>query len=305
MIDAQGDRQRAAAGSQARGRGAGDRGRVGHGQRWVAGGILVALMGGAALAVWIDEGVAQRYVIIVVDVSPTSAKGTRCSDVRRIVQLELAGLHGGSLQLVLMSTGDRTTGNQPLYVGPVGQGDGVVSDYEDAAIPFRGSAAFSEGQVQASNREQVLLGEVDRRCQGMVDRDESPIFDAVAAALKDLERVVWESPGVTAKVYARTDGLEEADSRISGLLYSTASVGKTEERLNNNGVDVVFCGVSARQVRPSAAPFLPSLNRIEAVFGAEMTARARFWVESSCAVTPAPVARSGNASHTRTRDGQR
>jgi hypothetical protein len=76
-----------------------------------------ALGGLGLLATAFDDPPAPlNRVALVLDASPTSASASRCDDATRIARQQLAA-SAGRLELAVLSSGDRTTGGEPVVLG--------------------------------------------------------------------------------------------------------------------------------------------------------------------------------------------
>jgi hypothetical protein len=247
--------------------------------------VLAALAG---IGVWIFARTPtppiETFATIVVDASPTSDPGSRCEDVDRLGEGFLEGSRG-SLRLALFSTGDRTTANEPVRVG---------------AVKHTAGRRVLEGASGAGVARAAFLTELRNLCGHIQDRNESPIFRAIQAAVTSLPRDRCAAAQNHCEVVVRTDGLEEQDPTLVKTLapvrarkaskrgrapeQETLTVARAPEapRIANEHVTVRFCGLSARRVSGKRA-VLATPDVVASVFRREFSSPELVSFDPMCA----------------------
>lgn len=192
----------------------------------------------------------------------------------------------GEVRLAVYATGERATAGEPIRLGV------VAKDRQPKLLEQTGDEA-----------EKRFLRELGKLCRQVEQQAESPIFQAVSAVVRTLPQDQCALPGNTCQVWVRTDGIEESDSAVMALLRPKrtrasrrrAHVAAQPARINNRGIDVVFCGLSERRVARRSRRRPPSIAQVQAAFIREFTRPERVGFDTSCApyeLGPAATAQS-------------
>lgn len=242
--------------------------RRGRREAFAAAGIALALGGTVGAAFLRPTAPCRiRKVAFLVDASISTTDANRCPDVARMARRELAR-GDDSLQLSLFSTGDRTTGSEPVRVG---------------LVTWRRSGRLAEGAGQDDEDRNRFLSALDKLCRGIPARRESPIFRSVDAVIRGFSVEECQKAGTSCALLVRSDGIEEEDARlVQALRRRKADKAAATPRIDNAArhVEVAWCGLSERVVRKGAGR-LPTVGEVEAAFGREFSAPVRF--ETACA----------------------
>jgi len=240
----------------------------------VSGEVVAAVCVVSALAfggawVWHRPHVAPPRSIeaLAFDASPTNRQEHRCRDARRIAE-EILAESPGAVRVMVFATGDRSTGGEPIMRGS------VARERQVKLVEHRDGDA-DRGRV---------LGEIDKLCAAVEPKSESPVFQTVGSVVKAMPATECQAPGTHCRVWIRTDGIETDDPVVSAALRSAVSVRaeRYRPRIDNAGIDVVFCGLSERKLGKHG-PRPPSLAVIEAAFRREFTHPERVRFEPTCA----------------------
>ena len=215
----------------------------------------------------------ETFQAIAVDASITSDPKSRCDDVVGLAD-EAARLCKGVLHLTLFATGGHISGFELIRVG---------------TVEFEPGTRLVEGVTADDERRQQFLEGVRKLCPQIPNRKESPIFRAVSAAVKTMPADLCRREGTTCEVVVRTDGIEEEDARLMAALRpvrkprnaAATATPAPAPRITNDGVDVRFCSLAARQIGRNASN-LPTLDAVESAFRREFTAPDRVRFEPAC-----------------------
>ena len=215
--------------------------------------------------------VDEAFEAIVIDVSPTASPESRCGDLARIAASAL-GDHRGVVHATIYTTGDRASGDLPRV----------------GAVERQPQRALME-QHDSGREQHELLGRFAVLCAAAATRQESPIFRAVAAAVATMAGHRCLDRGRRCRVWVRTDGLEEEDAaiiaRLRGKTRPTgkagAGAGAITPRIDNHGIDIVFCNIGQRTLGRKARRS-PALADVEAAFRPEFTSPERVRFAPSC-----------------------
>lgn len=214
------------------------------GGRGVALGLLGLFVAGAAVAfVLPPEPEVTVEAILVADVSRTVDATRRCADLHA-----LAGRvadRGDAGVIHLWRTGSRK-GEDPSAGEAVPVGRWTLTRAVRMVDPIGHGASPVPAEVAAA-------------CAELVDRDETPLFLALRAAVAALRA----SPATHREVWVRSDGHDEDDPTFARRLRGRDG---GPPRIDNAGVAVTLCGLSAR--RGATAP---PIDAIEAAWTAELT----------------------------------
>ena len=226
--------------------------------------FTAVIAGIGALTAWVFTRPAilppTTYAALVLDSSPTSRASDRCQDALGIASELLRS--EGEVVLTIYATGDGRSGGEPIRLGE------VVRERR---------LTLMEGAGHHSGNDDALLAKVEGWCLDLQERQESPIFAAVRAAVADLATMPCEAEVVRCDVWVRTDGLEEADEQVITALGPGGAL-QGSPRIDNWDVSVTFCGISAREVRRRRGRLLSDIDSVARAFRGEMAApdRARF-----------------------------
>lgn len=225
----------------------------------------------AALAMVPMPEARSRHLVVLLDLSPTNAPN-RCADLRALLDEELRGAEATrDLQVHVFGTGDRTTGDQPPR----------IHGFSRAKTTFR-----VEGQragALATERTAILKA-ADDACQAEATRMESPILAGIVGARAALAAIPCDDGRTTCRLVVRTDGLEERDPQVMARLHGKAVGGAASPRVENEHLDVLFCGLADRAVRGSSRP-LPGIVAVAEAFRAEVSHPDRVRFGTLCAST--------------------
>jgi hypothetical protein len=216
----------------------------------------LALAAAVVLAFAVEPPAATVHrAVVVLDASPTSRSATRCDDAERIVR-GLLGQPLGRLELLVMSTGDRASGGEPLVLRRAAR---------------EAPAGILEGTAAAAEHDAAVLASLRAACGTLPSRRESPILRAAAAAADTLRGMGCSGGGESCSLWLRTDGLEEEDPRVVRRLAGRvdAAVDSPAARIDNGDVSVTFCGLAEREV--SGRRQLADRAAVAAAFGPEFT----------------------------------
>jgi hypothetical protein len=129
-------------------------------------------------------------------------------------------------KLILLVLGDSRTANEPRELGK----------YD---MPI--SSKVIEGRKANERRQQALLQEISNKCRSIGSTSLSPIFIGVRQAIADLR-----GEGCTeishCELWVSSDLEENVEAGIKGRLSRTPRQGPLPAALDNNGIDVTFCG---------------------------------------------------------------
>jgi hypothetical protein len=233
----------------------------------LGGTLVVAAFAGGAQVVFSGAGGVPpaTYAALLLDASPTSRPSDRCDDAEGIAA-RLAEESRGPAELTVYATGHRRTDGQPLRLGRASR----------APQPHLVESHTDRGPDLAFRQRAREL------CSGVQPTAESPLFAAVSAAVQDLSERPCSEPRVDCAVWFRTDGLEEVDPVVTAGL--NASGAERSWRIDNEHVDVVFCGLAAREVRGQRGE-AGDLRAVEAAFLPEFRRPERVRLLPSCPIT--------------------
>lgn len=257
--------------------------------RWFP--LVLALslaLGGLGVALWIltrpAVPVPRRDIALVADLSASAVPGALCSDLSAALEATRPG-RGVVLGLRLFVTGDPGTGWEPTRFGPWEEtpshlvmhtrqrrapaawaplatadaapgaaADGVAADASRAA-PFSAAA----------NPDVATL--LQDTCAALPSTRDTPLFRAVRMALEELVSVPESPPNREARLVVRSDLVEEEDATLIERIRGEDP--GQPPRLDNAGVEVVFCGITQRRVLPRSR--LPSAQQLSDAWRAEFT----------------------------------
>ena len=198
----------------------------------ILGSLVLATFGGGGALIFSGPGGAApaTYAALVLDASCTSRESDRCDDSAGIAARIAEGAHG-PIELTVYATGDRTTDSQPVRLDRlIRASQPKLAEAHSDSGPDR---AFREG--------------VRDLCGTMENTQESPLFPALSVAVADLADEPCSELRVECSVWFRTDGLEEVDTVVTAALAGQRS--EHSWRIDNEHIDVVLCGLAAREVR--------------------------------------------------------
>jgi hypothetical protein len=200
-------------------------------------GFVVVLAGAAAWFIRDEEPPPEYRYAIVLDASPTNAVD-RCEELAQLVRRALNATRDGNLQLTVSATTDRSRGNGLEHVYE------VVRPRPPLSLKSAGSGA------RAAEADVETIEAARSACQGLVERLESPVFDAARYALSDLVAAeCGANPLLTCWLVVRTDGLEERDPVLVKALRGEEADPAREARLSAPGVQVELCGLAKISVK--------------------------------------------------------
>jgi len=132
-------------------------------------------------------------------------------------------------KLILIVLGDGTTANEPRELGK----------YD---MPI--SRKVIEGRKANERRQAVLLQEISSKCGSVPPTSVSPIFMGVRQAVADL-RSEGCREGSHCKLRVSSDLDENVEAGIKSRLISARGRSPLPAPLDNDGIDVAFCGYAA------------------------------------------------------------
>lgn len=228
--------------------------------------LLMVLIAGSVWLLFAGGGGGKvRHLAVVADVSTSAAFDTLCADVGELVEAERP--EGGTRYSIrLFTTGEAATGQEPTRHGP-------WSAEPSRLLLHRAPAGGSE--------DDPLYREARAACAGWTATKETPLFRAVRMALAELAGELAADPSAEAVLAVRSDLVEEEDAALRSR-WGGARTASAEPlpRLDNRQVDVHFCGVTQRRVKPKSR--LPSVEVLEAAWRAEFTAPERLRFRAGC-----------------------
>jgi hypothetical protein len=186
--------------------------------------------GGALLFAGPSSAPPATYAALILDASVTSRAADRCEDAVGVAR-GIAERARGPVELTIYATGSSKSDGQSVRLGRASR----------ASQPRLAEVHADAGPDRA------FLSEVRALCEAIQPQKESPLFAALVVAVDDLVAAPCSEPRVDCAVWFRTDGLEEVDELVTAAL--TEDVPDRQPRIDNEDVDVVFCGLAARQVR--------------------------------------------------------
>jgi hypothetical protein len=136
-------------------------------------------------------------------------------------------LSPGSTLTVLVN-GDRATANEPSELGSY-------------AVPIK--RIVLEGRSVSTRRQQEVLLDLRSKCRSTRRTTISPIFIATKQALADL-RAQGCREAAHCKLFVDSDLEENVEPSIENRLRSAKAVATLATTLDNNGIDVTFCGLA-------------------------------------------------------------
>jgi hypothetical protein len=141
--------------------------------------------------------------------------------------LDLPGLNKGST-FIALTTGDASTACEPM----------LVAEYE---API--SKKFIEGKAAEDARKKQMICDLSTRVKSLKRTRVSPIFVAVKRGVEQL-RAKGCTPESDCYLFIKTDGEELTESAIKNALRGKANKDKLPAPIENQGIRVVFCGLS-------------------------------------------------------------
>ncbi len=132
-------------------------------------------------------------------------------------------------KLILIVLGDGTTANEPRELGKY-------------AMPI--SRKVIEGRMANERRQAALLREISSRCGSVRPTTISPIFMGVRQAVADL-RSEGCAEGSHCKLRVNSDLDENVEAGIKSRLIGARKRSPLPMPLDNDGIDVTFCGYAA------------------------------------------------------------
>jgi hypothetical protein len=139
----------------------------------------------------------------------------------------LPGMRKGSTLTVLV-TGDAATADEPV----------LVAKYE---MPV--SRRALEGKRADADRKEAILADLVGRLQKLGRTDRSPIFLAVERGVEQL-RSGGCTPQTTCYLFIKTDGQELSEPGVRNALRGSRARASLPTPIPNEGIRVVFCGLS-------------------------------------------------------------
>lgn len=245
-------------------------GRTSVGQSIAVGSLGLAL-GIGAIYVWSRPATVEPEdrVAIIIDASSSSTPERRCADIQRIGAQILAQATG-NVRVVVASSGDHTTSNEPIRAG---------------VVVYERAPDLLEQDTTAGPR-LAFLKQLDGLCRAVPERTESPIFTAVSSVVRGFSEEECSAPNRRCRLFVRTDGLETADEQILDALRRPRHPRKEVvrgSRVDNRLTDaVVFCGLSERSFKRGAV-HQPSIREVEAAFRREFSHPERVSFLATCA----------------------
>ena len=242
------------------------RGRSGSERLWL--GALALGLGAAGVVVFRMEPVATpvERVVLLADTSRTSDQQTLCSDISRLAS-QVLNERQGDLHLVLAGTGARSRGDKLER----------VAAWEHK---HRGMSVSELGDGRDTER--ALLSQVQQRCEGLPERDESPLFDAARGAVSLVHSARdCGQPHVSCSVVMRTDLVEERDAVLTAAIAGKQPIAPRIPRIDNDQVEITFCGLAERRLGRRARSV--DAATLQAAWLPEFTHPERVSFEESCA----------------------
>ena len=166
-------------------------------------------------------------VVEVLDRSESVTELDRGAQAMLRRSLELSGMRKGS-SVTVLATGDATTANEPV----------LMVRYE---VPVSRQALERKAAALACKEE--IIGDLAARLKNLRRTRVSPIFIAVKRGVEQL-RARGCTPDTPCYLFVKTDGEELADPGIREALRGRASKGKLPALIHNEGIKVIFCGIS-------------------------------------------------------------
>ncbi len=142
------------------------------------------------------------------------------------------GISPGSTLSILV-IGDETTANEPWQLGMY-------------SIPT--TRKVLEGRTANSRRRQDVLHDILNKCQAMRRTTVSPIFLGVKQAVADLRAQGCKETS-HCQLAVNTDLEENVETSVKKSLNGTAGEKPTLPLIENNGIDVSFCGLAVTTCR--------------------------------------------------------
>jgi len=171
---------------------------------------------------------------IVEDPSASHWDG-KCESLIGLTQqvLQINDAASGSTLTVLV-LGDQSTANEPWRMGA----------YSIATL-----RKVLEGKSGRLRREQEILRDISDKCQHLRRTTISPIFLGVTRGLADLHARGCK-PTSRCKLFADSDSHENAEPSIRKMLNKNDGRERiSPPRVDNTGIEVVFCGVAVTDGR--------------------------------------------------------
>ena len=166
---------------------------------------------------------------------PSASHGNGCESLLGVTEqvLHTDGAASGSTLTVLI-VGDQSTANEPWRMGSY-------------SIPTLRKVL--EGRSGKLRREQEILRDISDKCQHLRRTTISPIFLGTTQGVADLHARGCKATS-HCKLYVDSDLEENAEPSIRKMLSKNDSRERISlPRVDNTGVDVVFCGVAVTDGR--------------------------------------------------------
>lgn len=201
----------------------------------VAKNIFLGITSGACLAavvVWRVIAAQHGSVVHIVDVHDISRSHFQGCGVFEALARDAVQSPGLSAKstLTILVTGDKGTANEPIE----------IAQYRD----LKSSRAI-EGKNADEERLEAMLQDVKRRCTALAPTSRSPILLAVHQAL-DILHAEGCKGETRCVLNVDSDGQENADRSLQmDLVTPNAHHAPTIAKMDNNGVDVRFCGFAS------------------------------------------------------------
>jgi hypothetical protein len=189
----------------------------------------IGLIGVVAWRVVVTQHNSVVHIVDVHDISRSHFQGCQVFEGLAQDAARSPGLSPKST-LTILITGDKNTANEPV----------AIAKYGDLK-----STRAVEGKNADTTRVQTMLHDVEQKCVPLKPTERSPILLAVRQGLSMLH-----SSGCRVKSHCvlniDTDGQENADKWLQNAINeSSASPPSTLGKLDDDGVEVRFCGIAS------------------------------------------------------------
>ena len=134
---------------------------------------------------------------------------------------------GSSLSVLL--TGDKKTANEPKL-------------FSSFKIPV--STQIMEGGRQAQKEKNNLLNDLNDKCQQLQKTNTTAVFLGIKRALEIVQFKGCDGGISPCQIFIQTDGEENAEKWIKHALKGKKSNTSPPPKINNQGIDIIFCGQS-------------------------------------------------------------
>jgi hypothetical protein len=190
--------------------------------------LTTLLAGGSAFYYYrVRTAVPPANGDVVRDVSESVLSDCDCTTAMVRQAFKQRNLIKGS-KLTVIATGDRSTADEPVSV---------------ASYDAPSTRQAIEGRRSIRRKHDALLQDLHQKCEQLPKTKRSPIVLAIRRAIEGLKAEGCK-PYSGCFVFVQSDGLENSDVRVRLLLATNNDSALPRPLIDNDGIDVVFYGLS-------------------------------------------------------------